>query len=78
MRGVIAFVTASASVMAAFAAIGLIGGIRLNLTPYADYANAHMYPGGHRPTSQIAQITQALLGTVTGKPVVSPRSTCRH
>jgi conjugative transfer signal peptidase TraF len=30
---VIAFFTASASVMAAFASIGLIGGIRLNLTP---------------------------------------------
>ena len=29
----IAFVTGSASVMAAFAGIGLIGGIRLNLTP---------------------------------------------
>lgn len=32
-RGVIAFAAASASVMAALAAIGIIGGIRLNLTP---------------------------------------------
>ncbi|MCW0001887.1 conjugative transfer signal peptidase TraF [Pararhizobium sp. YC-54] len=32
-RGVIAFAAASATVMAALAAIGIIGGIRLNLTP---------------------------------------------
>ncbi|NTE89357.1 conjugative transfer signal peptidase TraF [Agrobacterium rubi] len=32
-RGVVAFVAASASVMAAIAAIGIFGGIRLNLTP---------------------------------------------
>lgn len=42
-----------------------------DLTPYADYANAHMYPGGHRPTNQISQITKALLGTVSGKPVIT-------
>lgn len=32
-RGVVAFVATSASVMAAIAAIGIFGGIRLNLTP---------------------------------------------
>jgi hypothetical protein len=42
-----------------------------DLTPYADVANAHMYPGGHRPSNEITRITQALLGMVSGRPVVT-------
>lgn len=42
-----------------------------DLSPYADFANAHMYPGGYRPTTEIARILQALLGTVPGRPVIT-------
>ena len=42
-----------------------------DLSPWSDFANAHMYPGGHRPTTEIARILQALLGTVPGRPVVT-------
>lgn len=42
-----------------------------NLEPHADIANAHMYPGGHRPSNQISQITEALLNSISGKPVIS-------
>lgn len=42
-----------------------------DLSPYSDLANAHMYPGGHRPSNEIARIVAALLGVVPGKPVVT-------
>lgn len=42
-----------------------------DLSPYADYANGHMYPGGYRPTTEIARILQALLGSVPGRPVIT-------
>jgi hypothetical protein len=42
-----------------------------DLSPYADYANAHMYPGGHRPTTEIERILRALLGSVPGRPVIT-------
>lgn len=42
-----------------------------NLTPWADFANAHMYPGGHRPSNEIAAITRALLESINGKPVIT-------
>ncbi|WP_243056631.1 hypothetical protein [Nocardioides sp. SR21] len=42
-----------------------------DLSPYAHFANAHMYPGGYRPTTEIARILQALLGTVPDRPVIT-------
>lgn len=42
-----------------------------DLSPYADFANAHMYPGGYRPTTEIAKILHALLDTVPDRPVIT-------
>ena len=35
-----------------------------DLAPWADVANAHMYPGGHKPSNQITRITEALTGAM--------------
>ena len=43
-----------------------------DLTPYADYANAHMYPGGYQPSNEVAQISTAVRGVVAAtKPLVT-------
>ncbi len=42
-----------------------------DLSQYADYANAHMYPGGYKPSNEISQITSAVRGSVPGKPLVT-------
>jgi conjugative transfer signal peptidase TraF len=48
-RGVIVFVTAAASLMAALGGIGLIGGIRLNLTPSQPLGIWRIEPLGRDP-----------------------------
>ena len=45
-----------------------------DLSPYADVANGHMYPGGYQPSNEIDNITAALRGAVSGKPVVATES----
>lgn len=45
-----------------------------DLSPYADVANAHMYPGGYEPSNEVARVTAALQGAVSGKPVVATES----
>ena len=42
-----------------------------DVSPYADYANAHTYPGGYKPSNEVSQITTALRGSVANKPVVA-------
>jgi hypothetical protein len=43
-----------------------------DMTPYADYANAHMYPGGYQPSNEVSRITTAVRGVVdTGKPLIT-------
>lgn len=42
-----------------------------DLSPYADVANAHIYPGGFPPSNLIGQITQAMLQLVSGKPLIT-------
>ncbi len=42
-----------------------------DLGAHADVANAHMYPGGHRPSNQIGRITQAVQESIPGKPLVT-------
>jgi hypothetical protein len=43
-----------------------------NLTPYSDYANAHMYPGGYLPSNQLSQISTAVRGVVgSTKPLIT-------
>jgi fibronectin type III domain protein len=42
-----------------------------DLSQYADYANAHMYPGGYKPSNEISQITTAVRGSVPSKPLVT-------
>ena len=42
-----------------------------DLSPWSDKANAHMYPGGYKPTNEITRITDSLLAVVPGKPVVT-------
>jgi hypothetical protein len=41
-----------------------------DLSAYSDRANAHMYPGGYKPTNEMTQITDALRTVVPGKPLV--------
>lgn len=41
-----------------------------DLSPWSDRANAHMYPGGRRPTNEVTQITSALRAVVPSKPLV--------
>jgi hypothetical protein len=42
-----------------------------DLSENADLANAHMYPGGYRPSNQIEQITDALRTSIQGLPLVT-------
>ncbi len=42
-----------------------------DLSAYADYANAHTYPGGYKPSNELSQITTAVRGSVPSKPLVS-------
>ncbi|HYF71624.1 MAG TPA: hypothetical protein VD864_02320, partial [Nocardioides sp.] len=42
-----------------------------DLSPYADVANAHIYPGGFPPSNLIGQISQAVRQLVTGKPLIT-------
>ena len=41
-----------------------------DLSQNADLANAHMYPGGYRPSNQIPQITRAVRGSNPDQPLV--------
>lgn len=42
-----------------------------DLAPYADVANAHMYPGGFKPSNQIGQITSAVRSVFPHGPLVT-------
>ena len=43
-----------------------------DLSPYADIANGHMYPGGYKPSNEISQITTAIRGSVPAtKPLIT-------
>jgi hypothetical protein len=42
-----------------------------DLSPYADKANAHMYPGGFRPSNEITNITTVLRTVVPSKPLIA-------
>ncbi len=42
-----------------------------DLSPYADKANAHMYPGGYKPSNEITNITNALRTVVPSKPLIT-------
>ena len=42
-----------------------------DMSQYADNANAHMYPGGYKPSNEISQITTAIRGVVPTKPLVT-------
>ncbi len=42
-----------------------------DFSQYADYANAHMYPGGYKPSNEISQITTAVRGSIPNKPLVT-------
>ncbi len=41
-----------------------------DLSAWSDKANAHMYPGGWKPTNEISQISSALRTVVPSKPLV--------
>ncbi len=45
-----------------------------DLSPYADEANGHMYPGGYQPSNEIDRITAAIRGAVGDKPLVATES----
>lgn len=42
-----------------------------DLSANADLANAHMYPGGYRPSNEIKQITDAVRTSIPEKPLVT-------
>ncbi len=42
-----------------------------DMSQYADRANAHMYPGGYKPSNEISQITTAVRGSIPHKPLVT-------
>ncbi|WP_395658458.1 fibronectin type III domain-containing protein [Nocardioides sp.] len=42
-----------------------------DLSPWADVANAHMYPGGYEPSNEIDRITQAVRAVLPGPPLVT-------
>ena len=35
-----------------------------DVSPYADFANGHMYPGGYKPSNEVSQITTAIRGSI--------------
>ena len=41
-----------------------------DLSPYADLANAHMYPGGYKPSNEVGNITAALRVAEPTEPLV--------
>lgn len=41
-----------------------------DLSAWSDKANAHMYPGGYKPSTEVTNISNALRAVVPGKPVV--------
>ncbi len=41
-----------------------------DLSAWSDKANAHMYPGGWKPTNEVSQISSALRTVVPSKPLV--------
>jgi hypothetical protein len=41
-----------------------------DMSQHADVANAHMYPGGYKPSNQIPQITAAVREAIPDKPLV--------
>ncbi len=46
-----------------------------DLTPYSDFANAHMYPGGFQPSNEVTRVTTAVRGVInTGKPLITTES----
>lgn len=42
-----------------------------DLSTYADVANAHMYPGGYRPSNEITRITRAVRESLPDEPLVT-------
>ena len=42
-----------------------------DLSEHADVANAHMYPGGHRPSNEITRITNAVRTSVPDGPLIT-------
>ncbi len=42
-----------------------------DMSPYADEANAHMYPGGYKPSNEISNITAAVRNADGAKPLVT-------
>lgn len=43
-----------------------------DISPYADIANGHMYPGGYKPSNEVSQITTAIRGSVPAtKPLIT-------
>lgn len=42
-----------------------------DLSPWADVANAHMYPGGYKPGTEISNITNALRTVMPTQPVMT-------
>ena len=43
-----------------------------DFSPYADYANGHMYPGGYRPSNEVSQMTTAIRGILPStKPLMT-------
>ena len=42
-----------------------------DLSPWSDIANAHMYPGGYKPGTEVANITDALRTVVPSKPLMT-------
>lgn len=41
-----------------------------DLSEWSDVANAHMYPGGHRPTNEVGPITSALRSILPTEPLI--------
>ncbi|WP_460830942.1 fibronectin type III domain-containing protein [Nocardioides hungaricus] len=42
-----------------------------DLSPWADIANAHMYPGGYQPSNEITRITRAVRESLPDEPLVT-------
>ena len=43
-----------------------------DVSPYADIANGHMYPGGYRPSNEVSQMTAAIRGIIPStKPLMT-------
>ncbi|WP_435747055.1 hypothetical protein [Nocardioides sp. SYSU DS0663] len=42
-----------------------------DLSPWSDVANAHVYPGGYKPGTELGRIFDALRAVISGKPLVT-------